>query len=72
VARLALPDSATDKQWSAGRRTLLALCIVNALLTAQFLQYIHVNGGAPGADYGKTYARQLQDLSPEDAVTIKP
>ena len=62
IARLALPSEATERQWSAGRRLLLALCVTNALITFAFLDFIHVNGGAPDADYGKTYARQkLED-----------
>ena len=73
AARQALPASATAAQWAAGRRILLALSIVNALLTMQFLDFIHANGGAGGgADYGKTYAKQLQDPAPTDAVMIKP
>ena len=42
---------------------LVALCIANALITFALMDYIHVNGGAPGGAYGKSYAKQLQDGS---------
>ena len=64
VARLALPIDATQRQWSAGRRLLLALCVANALVTFMLLEFIHVNGGVPDGDYRETYAKQLQDGSP--------
>ncbi|HWB59615.1 MAG TPA: hypothetical protein VG733_08985 [Chthoniobacteraceae bacterium] len=55
AAKIALPADATDKRWSAGRRLLLALCVVNALVSFLFLDFIHTNGGAPQGDYGVPY-----------------
>jgi hypothetical protein len=44
---------------SRGRRLsrmlLVALCVVQALLSAGFLYYIHVNHGAALGDYGVAY-----------------
>jgi hypothetical protein len=72
VARLALPVRANESQWSAGRRILLALCVTNALITFAFLHFIHVNGGAPGGDYGKSYAKQMQSPAFGDPAAINP
>jgi hypothetical protein len=40
------------------RRALAALWVVELLMSASFLRYIHANGGAPGADYGVAYRAQ--------------
>ncbi len=51
-----------DHAWKrAGRRTLAALCLVELLISASFLRYVHVHGGAPGADYGVAYSAQPPD-----------
>lgn len=71
VARLALPIDATERQWEIGRRLLLAVCVTNALITFAFLDFIHVNGGAPDADFGKSYARQKLDGASDDIPPIR-
>jgi hypothetical protein len=38
-----------------GRVLLLSLCIAAFLISVLFLYYIHVNGGAPDGDYGRSY-----------------
>ena len=40
------------------RWALAMLWVVELLISVSFLQYIHVNGGAPGADYGTAYSAQ--------------
>jgi hypothetical protein len=40
------------------RWAVLALCGLQAFLSACFLLFVHVHGGAPLADYGKTYRIQ--------------
>jgi len=40
------------------RLALGALCVVELLISASFLAYIHAHGGAPGADYGVAYSAQ--------------
>jgi hypothetical protein len=42
----------------AGRRVLAALCVAQALLSLQFLAYIHDHHGAPHGDYGVSYDAQ--------------
>jgi hypothetical protein len=41
-----------------GRAALLAMCVMQAAISATFLYYIHVRGGAPNADYGVAYSHQ--------------
>jgi hypothetical protein len=41
-----------------GRRALAVLCLAEALLSVQFLAYIHVHHGAPRGDYGVAYSAQ--------------
>jgi hypothetical protein len=43
------------------RAAVLALCALQATLTACFLLYVHDHGGAPDADYGKTYRAQTAE-----------
>ena len=43
---------------SGGRVALATLWVAQFTVTACFLHYIHVNGGAPGGDYGIAYSRQ--------------
>jgi len=40
------------------RMALAGLWVVELLIAVSFLQYIHVHGGAPGADYGVAYGAQ--------------
>lgn len=60
AARLALPMGATERQWAAGRRLLLALCVTNALITMAFLGYIHAHDGVPHGEYWMTYDAQIR------------
>jgi len=41
-----------------GQRLLLALWLVQVLLSAAFLTYVHASGGSPGGDYGVSYSWQ--------------
>jgi hypothetical protein len=41
-----------------GRKALLSMCLIQALLAASFLYYIHVQGGSPNGDYGIAFSRQ--------------
>lgn len=41
-----------------GRRALAVLWVLQLLLSVALLCYLHVNGGAPGGDYGVSYQRQ--------------
>jgi hypothetical protein len=43
------------------RIAVLALCVLQAGMTACFLVYIHQHGGAPDADFGKTYRVQTAE-----------
>jgi hypothetical protein len=43
------------------RVAVLALCTLQATLTACFLVYVHQHGGAPDADYGKSYRAQTTE-----------
>jgi hypothetical protein len=43
---------------AGGRRALAVVCVAEALLSAGYLGYIHSHHGAPGGDYGVTYAAQ--------------
>ncbi len=60
LARLALPHQATPRAVRHGRRTLLAVCVGTALLTAALLGWIHQHGGTDRGEYGRTYASQVQ------------
>jgi hypothetical protein len=56
LARLALPATYRRPGWvMLGRGILLTLCLCQALLTASFLDYIHVNHGSLSGDYKATY-----------------
>lgn len=41
-----------------GRRLLAILCVAQALLSVEYLTYIHANHGAPRGDYGVSYDAQ--------------
>jgi hypothetical protein len=43
------------------RAALVAVCALQAFLSVNFLAFIHQRGGAPGADYGRTYSAQSRD-----------
>ena len=43
---------------------LAVLVAANLTLSAGFLHYIHVHGGAPRGDYGVTWRMQSQELPP--------
>ena len=49
------------------RRALIAACALQLLLSASFLTFVHERGGAPRADYGKTYRTQTPDERRLDA-----
>ncbi len=53
LANLALRDT------RYGEKLLLAMWCAQVVVTAAFLYYIHVNCGAPGADYGVAFGCQL-------------
>jgi len=59
AARLALREVATDAVTTRGRRVLLSLVIVEALVTAAFLSYVHTHGGTPHGEFGRSYAGQI-------------
>jgi hypothetical protein len=61
AARLALPAGGDEVTLARGRRVLLLLCAVNALLTLQYLVYVHDHGGVPNGDYGPSYAAQVRE-----------
>jgi hypothetical protein len=46
------------------RRWLAVLVAANLVLSAGFLHYIHIHGGAPRGDYGVTWRVQTQEPSP--------
>jgi hypothetical protein len=53
------------------RLAVLLLCTLQAFLTVCFLLFVHERGGAPNADYGKTYRTQTAEeraLPPSDAT----
>jgi hypothetical protein len=56
LARLALADPSA---LAAGRRCLAALVVLQALISLQFLTYIHQHGPIQG-DFGTPYASQVQ------------
>jgi hypothetical protein len=55
LCRLVLGGGTDSIGRDTGRVLLLTLCIVEFLTAVLFLYYIHVNGGAPGGDYGLSY-----------------
>ena len=65
LARLALGnDGNTEGAVKFGRALLLTLFILEGLLSAGFLYYIHVNQGAIHGDYGVAYGAQSFALHP--------
>jgi hypothetical protein len=59
LARLVLPDKEEGAASLKLRRTaLVCLCVAEFLLSVCLLGYLHVNGGAPGGDYGTAYSVQ--------------
>jgi len=58
LAYLLLGGAGSEALKRLARRALTGLCLVEVLISASFLQYIHVRGGAPGADYGVAYSAQ--------------
>jgi hypothetical protein len=65
LARLALPATQErPARVALGRSLLLTLCLAQAMLTASFLGYIHVNQGSVSGDYKLTYA-----ISPRRAAS---
>jgi hypothetical protein len=56
LARLALAQTERlARSLNVGRILLLTLCLSQFLLTAHFLEYIHLNQGAKNGDYGLCY-----------------
>ena len=74
VARLTLfTSSSRQTAMQLGRALLLTLCILEGLLSANFLYYIHVNQGAIHGDYGLAYGAQYcpeKSTSPENADSV--
>lgn len=60
LARLALQTPHRPATFLRGRGLLLALVLIQALLTSQFLVYVHDIQKIQG-DYGPTYASQMTD-----------
>jgi hypothetical protein len=58
LARLALVGGERRR---GGRALLAVLCLAQLLLTAGFLDYIHVNQGAVGGWYGTAYGAQVRE-----------
>ena len=58
IARLALAGSSLKR----ARILLGILFVAQLILSAGFLSYIHVNGGAPQGDYGHVYRLQPKIL----------
>jgi hypothetical protein len=65
LARMALlsgdqpaEENARARSLSLSRRLLMAVCGLELLLSVAFLCFIHLNGGAPGSDYGIAYHAQ--------------
>jgi hypothetical protein len=46
-------------QFQQGKKVLLLLFACQLILSLTFLDYIHVNGGAPQGDYGVSYGQQI-------------
>jgi hypothetical protein len=55
LSRLAFSGGANPTGRGSGRVLLLTLCLAEFLTSVLFLYYIHVNGGAPDGDYGRSY-----------------
>ncbi len=65
LARLALAHGEdTDGSVRLGGALLLVLIVLEGLLSAGFLYYIHVNQGAIHGDYGVAYVAQGSALHP--------
>jgi hypothetical protein len=62
LARLAVGERSGALK--VGRGLLLTLCVCQLLLSATFLAYIHVNGGAVHGDYGVVYGAQETAIHP--------
>lgn len=45
-----------------GKRALIGLVVAHLFITATFLGYIHVKGGAPDGDYGKAYRHYVAPI----------
>ena len=58
LAALVVGPGAPEASRRLARRLLAALWVVECLITASFLVYIHTHNGAPGADYGVVYRAQ--------------
>jgi hypothetical protein len=65
LARLALPKTAgRPAALKVGRAVLLGLCLSQGVLTATFLDYVHVNAGTRCGDFGTPYVASLRPASP--------
>lgn len=60
LARLVLPPRGSASELWFGRRTLLAVCVANALMTAATLLWVHQHGGGERGSYGRSFASQRQ------------
>lgn len=60
LASLALPSDASPSARALWRKLLLALVVVEALLTWQFLNYLDVSGGAPLDGFGVSLKEQIR------------
>ncbi len=65
LARMALPPAPCPRDVQRqGRAALAALVVLELALSASFLGYLHVNGGAPRGDYGIAYGAQRPEADP--------
>lgn len=61
--------------FTLGRATLLTLCIVQGLVSASFLHYVHVNRYRIQGEYGVPYGVQQRELSqtaPATPLVLRP
>jgi hypothetical protein len=72
LARLALPaEPGRPTALRVGRSVLLGLCLTQAVLTASFLDYVHLNHGTRRGDFGTTYTAFLA-AAPAPSVDSAP
>jgi hypothetical protein len=65
VARLVLADTEEQpRRRRIGRAVLGTLCVVEALLSVAFLDYIHVHEGSPNGSYGIAYHALQRQRAP--------
>jgi hypothetical protein len=68
LSRFALGSGSSDGRGgskSSGRRMLAVLWLAQALISAHFVGYIHVNQGSPKGDYGDAYHVVVEKQKPK-------